>query len=98
MIGREINKTELREKVGITTNELANLGRNEIVKMETLLKVCSVMKCEIDDIVEYSTKKEDQEMAKKSNQSIEPIIADIANGWLKDYKLDYKLEQETLNL
>lgn len=36
-------------------------------------------------------------MAKKSNQSIEPIIADIANGWLKDYKLDYKLEQETLN-
>ena len=59
MIGREINKTELREKAGITTNELANLGRNEIVKMETLLKVCSVMKCEIDDIVEYSTKKED---------------------------------------
>lgn len=36
-------------------------------------------------------------MAKKLNQSIEPIIADIANGWLKDYKLDYKLEQETLN-
>ena len=59
MIGIEINKTELREKAGITTNELANLGRNEIVKMETLLKVCSVMKCEIDDIVEYSTKKED---------------------------------------
>ena len=59
MIGREINKTELREKAGITTNELANLGRNEIVKMETLLKVRSVMKCEIDDIVEYSTKKED---------------------------------------
>ena len=36
-------------------------------------------------------------MAKNSNQSIEPIIADIANGWLKEYKLDYKLEQETLN-
>ena len=36
-------------------------------------------------------------MAKGTNQSIEPIIADIANGWLKDYKLDYKLEQESLN-
>ena len=36
-------------------------------------------------------------MAKKMNQSIEPIIADIANGWLKEYKLDYKLEQESLN-
>ncbi|MCX6227130.1 MAG: restriction endonuclease subunit M, partial [Bacteroidia bacterium] len=30
-------------------------------------------------------------------QSIEPNIADLANGWLKSYKLDYKLEQEFLN-
>lgn len=33
----------------------------------------------------------------KKIQSIEPNIADIANGWLKSYKLDYKLEQESLN-
>lgn len=30
-------------------------------------------------------------------QSIEPNIADLANGWLKSLKLDYKLEQESLN-
>lgn len=30
-------------------------------------------------------------------QSVEPNIADLANGWLKKYKLDYKLEQESLN-
>ena len=30
-------------------------------------------------------------------QSIEPNIADLANGWLKTYKLPYKLEQESLN-
>lgn len=36
-------------------------------------------------------------MAKNKIQSIEPIIADMVNGWLKDYKLDYKLEQESLN-
>ena len=30
-------------------------------------------------------------------QSVEPNIADLANGWLKSYKLDYKLEQESLN-
>ena len=36
-------------------------------------------------------------MTKSSTQSIEPNIADIANGWLKKYGLDYKLEQETLN-
>ncbi|WP_422857968.1 HsdM family class I SAM-dependent methyltransferase [Flagellimonas sp. S174] len=35
-------------------------------------------------------------MAKKV-QSIEPNIADLANGWLKKYKLPYKLEQESVN-
>ena len=30
-------------------------------------------------------------------QSVEPNIADLANGWMKSYKLDYKLEQESLN-
>ncbi|MBJ7428505.1 MAG: SAM-dependent DNA methyltransferase, partial [Bacteroidia bacterium] len=29
--------------------------------------------------------------------SIEPNIADLANGWLKQYKLPYKLEQESVN-
>ena len=31
------------------------------------------------------------------SQSVEPNIADLANGWLKSYKLPYKLEQESLN-
>lgn len=36
-------------------------------------------------------------MAKRTTQSIEPNIADLANSWLKSYNLDYKLEQESLN-
>lgn len=36
-------------------------------------------------------------MAKKTIQSVEPNIADLVNGWLKSYHLDYKLEQESLN-
>lgn len=31
------------------------------------------------------------------SQSVEPNIADLANGWLKSYKLPYKLEQESVN-
>jgi len=34
---------------------------------------------------------------KKTNQSVEPNIADLVNGRLKSYWLDYKLEQESLN-
>mgnify|MGYP002625935450 FL=1 len=33
----------------------------------------------------------------KSEQSVEPKIAELGNGWLKSYGLDYKLEQESLN-
>lgn len=33
----------------------------------------------------------------KITQSVEPNIADLANGWLKSYNLDYKLEHESIN-
>lgn len=37
-------------------------------------------------------------MGKKTSvKSVEPNIADLANGWLRSYGLDYKLEQEELN-
>ncbi len=32
-----------------------------------------------------------------ANQSVEPLIAQLGNDWLKKYDLDYKLEQESLN-
>ena len=34
---------------------------------------------------------------RRAVQSVEPNIADLANGWLKGYKLNYKLEQESVN-
>lgn len=36
-------------------------------------------------------------MKSASLKSVEPNIADLVNGWLKLYGLDYKLEQESLN-
>lgn len=35
--------------------------------------------------------------SKAAAKSVEPNIADLVNGWLKSYKVDYKLEQEPLN-
>lgn len=37
-------------------------------------------------------------MSSNNIKSVEPNIADLANGWLKEYKLDYKLEHEPLNV
>ena len=52
MIDKKINKTQLSEKAGITTNAMAKLGKNESVQVEILAKICDVLNCEIEDIVE----------------------------------------------
>lgn len=52
MIDKKINKTQLSEKAGITTNAMAKLGRNESVQVETLVKICNVLNCDIEDVVE----------------------------------------------
>ncbi len=36
-------------------------------------------------------------MRNTKNRSVEPNVANLVNGWLKSYGLDYKLEQDSLN-
>jgi putative transcriptional regulator len=52
IIDKGINKTQLREMTGITTNILAKLGKNESVQIEVLAKICEVFECDLTDIVE----------------------------------------------
>ena len=54
MIDKKINKTQLCKAAGITTNAMAKLGRDESVPLETLEKICTVLKCSLDDLVELS--------------------------------------------
>jgi len=46
-------KVDLRDQAGITTNALAKLGKNEHVSTQVLEKVCKVLHCEIQDIMEF---------------------------------------------
>ena len=52
LIDKEIKKSKLCEMAEITTNEMAKMGKNEMVKMETLVKICKVLDCKIEDIME----------------------------------------------
>lgn len=56
IIDKGINKTQLREMTGITTNILAKLGKNESVQIEVLAKICEVLECDLTDIVEIKNK------------------------------------------
>ena len=53
LIDRKMTRTELRKAAGITTNAIAKLGKNESVPVETLEKICGVLHCTIDDIMEF---------------------------------------------
>lgn len=48
-----MTKTELRERAGITTNAMAKLGKNKDVRLSTIIKICDVLNCQLQDIVEY---------------------------------------------
>lgn len=61
IIDKGINKTQLREMTGITTNILAKLGKNESVQIEVLAKICEVLECDLTDIVEIKMKSNDLE-------------------------------------
>ena len=55
MIDKKMNKTQLRIAANITTNAMAKIGRDESVPVETLEKICDVLECTIDDIMEFSS-------------------------------------------
>jgi len=53
LIDRGMTKTELRKAAGIGTTTLAKMGNNEQVSMEVLDKICTVLGCPIEDVVEH---------------------------------------------
>lgn len=53
LIDKNINKTQLCEFAGISTNVMAKLGRNETVQLENLARICNVLNCNVGDVVEF---------------------------------------------
>lgn len=49
---RNMTKTGLHEMTGITTNAIANMGKNEHVSTAVLCKICKALHCDINDIME----------------------------------------------
>jgi len=53
LINKGIKRKDLRQNVGLTTNVMAHLGKDEPVTMDALGKICKALNCRIEDIVEY---------------------------------------------
>lgn len=52
LIDRRMTKTQLCKEAGVTTNAIAKMGRDESVQVETLVKICTALQCNIEDIME----------------------------------------------
>ncbi len=52
LIDKGLKKTELAKLAGLTPGTLAKLSKNETVSMESLIKICTTLKCSFDDVVE----------------------------------------------
>ena len=52
LIDKKMNRTALKEASGISFNVLAKMGKGESVSMESILKVCNALDCDIADVME----------------------------------------------
>ena len=56
LIDKNMTKTQLRLATGMTSNALAKLGKDESVQLDILVKICEVLNCDLDDIVEIKNR------------------------------------------
>ena len=59
LIDLEMSRSQLRVKAGISTRQLAKLGKNENVTTDVLVKVCKALNCNVDEIMDILERKEE---------------------------------------
>ena len=54
LIDRKMKKKDLLEQTGISRGTLTKLNKDENVSTETLVRICTALKCDISDIAEIT--------------------------------------------
>ena len=52
LIDHNISKTELAEKAKFSRTTLAKMGKNEVVSLEVIIRICDELDCQIYDVIE----------------------------------------------
>ncbi len=53
LIDKNMKRKDLKERAEVSQNVMARLSKNQAVAMETLEKICSVLECDIGDVLEF---------------------------------------------
>ena len=54
LIDKKMKRTDLKNTAGVSFNVLAKMSRNEFVSLESLCKICTVLACDIEDVMEFT--------------------------------------------
>ena len=57
MIEREMTNAQLQKQAGFSANIITRLKRNEYVSLDSIESICRVMKCGVDDILDFVPEK-----------------------------------------
>lgn len=60
LIDKGITNAELMEKGGFSANIITRLKRDDCLSLDTLEKICKVLECGVDDILEFVDIQEEQ--------------------------------------
>lgn len=52
LLEKGMSKEDLRIKAKLTTNAVANMGKDQNISMATLLKICEALQCNVDSVIE----------------------------------------------
>lgn len=53
LLDKNMKKVELRDLAHLSTTTLAKLGKDESVNLDILIRICNVLHCRIEDVVEF---------------------------------------------
>ena len=53
LIDKDITKVQFGKEIGVSSSTLAKMGKNEYVAMEVLDRICNLLGCEIESIIEH---------------------------------------------
>ena len=49
---RKMEKKDLLQLTGLSPTTMAKLGRNEVVKIEVLMRICGALECNLGDVID----------------------------------------------
>jgi len=61
LIDKGMNKTELQSATKISTTVIAKMGKSEPVRMDILMRICSVLEYNIGDIIDFIPSRDDKQ-------------------------------------